>query len=109
MAEAFLYDAIRTPRGKGKDSGGLYTVHPVLLLAQTLNRLKEQLSLDTTLVDDVVMGCVTQVHDQGACLARTAVLMSDYDIDVYPPSIGSVDLACRLSARRPAWWPVAFS
>lgn len=82
MAEAFLYDAIRTPRGKGKDSGGLYTVHPVLLLAQTLNRLKERLSLDTTLVDDVVMGCVTQVHDQGACLARTAVLMSDYDIDV---------------------------
>jgi acetyl-CoA C-acetyltransferase len=82
MAEALIYDAVRTPRGRGKDSGSLYTVHPVKLLAQTLNQLSERTSLDTTQVDDVVVGCVAQVNEQGACVARTAVLMSDYDIDV---------------------------
>jgi acetyl-CoA C-acetyltransferase len=82
MPEALIYDAVRTPRGRGKDSGSLYTVHPVRLLAQTLDHLARRTNLDTTQVDDVVAGCVTQVNDQGACVARTAVLMSDYDVDV---------------------------
>jgi len=82
MAEALIFDAVRTPRGRGKDSGGLYTVHPVKLLAQTLDTLAARTELDTTQVDDVVVGCVVQINEQGSCVARTAVLMSDYDIDV---------------------------
>ncbi len=82
MPEALIFDAVRTPRGRGKDSGSLYTLHPVRLLAQTLDQLAARSELDTTRVDDVVIGCVSQVAEQGACVARTAVLMSDYDIDV---------------------------
>ncbi len=82
MPEALIFDAVRTPRGRGKDSGSLYTLHPVRLLAQTLDQLAARSELDTTQVDDVVIGCVNQVAEQGACVARTAVLMSDYDIDV---------------------------
>ena len=82
MPEALIFDAVRTPRGRGKDSGSLYTLHPVRLLAQTLDQLAARSELDTTRVDDVVIGCVNQVAEQGACVARTAVLMSDYDIDV---------------------------
>ena len=81
MAEAFIYDAVRTPRGRGKDSGALYTVPPVELLTQPLRALRDRTGLDTTLVDDVVMGCVTQTGEQGSCIARTAALLADYDVD----------------------------
>jgi acetyl-CoA C-acetyltransferase len=79
MAEAYLYDAVRTPRGKGKSSGSLHTVKAVDLLAGALGALRDRSDLDTRLIEDVTMGCVTQTGEQGSCIARTAVLRSGYD------------------------------
>ncbi len=78
MGEAYLYDAVRTPRGRGKSSGALYPVKPVTLLTTALNGLAERNALDTNKVEDVIIGCVTQVGDQGACIARTAVLQAGW-------------------------------
>ena len=78
MTDAFIYDAIRTPRGKGKPDGALHSITPVDLMSQVLSGLRERNSLDTSLIDDVVLGCVEPVGEQGADIARTAVLMSDY-------------------------------
>jgi len=74
MTDAFIYDHVRTPRGKGKKDGGLHQATPVWLLRGLLQSLQERLALDTSLVDDVVLGCVTPVGEQGADIARTAVL-----------------------------------
>jgi len=74
MAEAYIYDAVRTPRGKGKKDGGLHQATPVWLLRTLLQSLQQRLHLDTALVDDVILGCVTPVGEQGADIARTAVL-----------------------------------
>ena len=74
--DAYIYDAVRTPRGKGKDSGSLHVVKPLELLVQTLDAVAARNNLKTDTVDDVIVGCVTQVGDQGACIARTAVLQS---------------------------------
>jgi acetyl-CoA C-acetyltransferase len=75
MAEALLYDAIRTPRGKGKKGGALYGTKPVSLLVGLLQELqRRQPNLDPTRIDDVVLGVVTPVGDQGMDIARTAVL-----------------------------------
>ena len=82
MPEAYVFDAVRTPRGRGKASGSLNVVHPVKLLTTVLDALAERNELDTSQVDDVVVGCVTQTGDQGQCVARTATLLSDYDLDV---------------------------
>ncbi len=76
MADAFIYDACRTPRGKGKSSGALYTVRPVDLLSQLLVALRDRGGIDTAVVDDVIMGCVTQASDQGSCVARLAALQA---------------------------------
>jgi len=81
MPDAFIYDAVRTPRGKGKASGSLYTQRPIDLAATALRSLAERTSLDTSLVDDVVLGCVTQTGEQGACIARFAALHAGYDLD----------------------------
>ncbi len=81
MPDDYLFDAVRTPRGRGKDSGSLYTVRPVDLLAQSLAALRDRNALDTSQVDDVVVGCVTQTGDQGACIARFAALEAGYDVD----------------------------
>ena len=81
MSDAYIYDAVRTPRGRGKTSGSLHTVRPVDLLKQTLVAIKDRNDLDTSQVDDVVVGCVTQTGDQGACIARTAALLAGYDDD----------------------------
>ena len=81
MPDAYLFDAVRTPRGRGKSSGSLYTVRPVDLLAQSLVALRDRNELDTSQVDDVVVGCVTQTGDQGACIARFAALEAGYDVD----------------------------
>jgi len=81
VGDAYIFDAVRTPRGKGKSSGSLYTVRPVDLLAGALRALRDRSSLDTREVDDVVMGCVTQTGEQGACIARFAALTAGYDID----------------------------
>ncbi len=80
--EAFIYDAVRTPRGKGKKDGSLHGTTPLELAATTLRALRERNQLDTALVDDVVLGCVTPVGEQGACIARIAVLAAGYDQSV---------------------------
>ena len=83
MADVFIYDALRTPRGRGKaGKGGLSHLHPQELLAQTLNHLAERLGLDKSLVDDVAMGCVSQVKEQGSCIARNALIAADWPEDV---------------------------
>jgi acetyl-CoA C-acetyltransferase len=79
MTEAYIYDALRTPRGKGRKDGALHEVTSVRLSAQTLNALKERSNLEGHAVEDVIWGNVTQVMEQGGCLARSAVLASDLD------------------------------
>ncbi|HEY8973559.1 MAG TPA: acetyl-CoA C-acetyltransferase [Burkholderiaceae bacterium] len=79
MTEAFIYDHVRTPRGKGKKDGSLHQAAPVWLLRGLLQSLQQRLDLDTSLVDDVVLGCVTPVGEQGADIARTAVLDAGWD------------------------------
>ncbi len=74
MTEAYIYDAVRTPRGKGKKDGSLHQATPVWLLRTLLQALQQRNRLDTALVDDLVLGCVTPVGEQGADIARTAVL-----------------------------------
>jgi acetyl-CoA C-acetyltransferase len=74
MSEAFIYEHVRTPRGKGKKDGGLHQATPVWLLRTLFQAMQQRLALDTALVDDVVLGCVTPVGEQGADIARTAVL-----------------------------------
>ncbi len=74
MTQALLFDHVRTPRGKGKPDGGLHQASPVWLLRTLLRALQQRNALDTALVDDVVLGCVTPVGEQGADIARTAVL-----------------------------------
>ena len=74
MIEAYIYDAVRTPRGKGKKDGSLHQATPVWLLRTLLQAMQRRNHLDTSLVDDVVLGCVTPVGEQGADIARTAVL-----------------------------------
>jgi acetyl-CoA C-acetyltransferase len=80
--EAFIFDAIRTPRGKGKATGALHEVKPVTLLSGLLTALQQRNGFDTQAVDDVVMGCVTAVGDQGADIAKTAALAAGWDDDV---------------------------
>ena len=79
MTEAYIYDAVRTPRGKGRKDGSLHEVTSVRLSAETLNELKRRNDLDTSLVEDVIWGNVPQVMEQGACLARSAVLYAGWD------------------------------
>jgi len=79
MTDAYIYDAIRTPRGKGRKDGSLHEVTSARLSAFTLNTLKERNNLEGHAVEDVIWGNVTQVGEQGGCLARTAVLASDLD------------------------------
>ncbi len=80
MAEAYIYDAVRTPRGKGKKDGTLHEVTAVSLGTQTLKAIKERNNLDTTKVDDVIFGCVSPVGEQGMDVARTIALGADYGI-----------------------------
>ncbi len=80
MTEAFIYDALRTPRGKGKQGGGLNQATPIHLAATALRALRDRNSLDTSLVDDVVLGCVEPVAEQGADIARVAALYADYAV-----------------------------
>ncbi len=80
MNEAFVYDAIRTPRGKGKRDGSLHEVKPVNLLAGLLSQLQQRNQLDTAMVDDVVMGVVSPIGDQGAVIAKVAALKAGWDV-----------------------------
>ncbi|MEM6305830.1 MAG: acetyl-CoA C-acetyltransferase [Pseudomonadota bacterium] len=79
MTEAYIYDALRTPRGKGRKDGALHEVTALRLSSQTLNAVKERNNLEGHAVEDVIWGNVTQVMEQGGCLARSAVLASDLD------------------------------
>ena len=82
MSEAYIIDAIRTPRGKGKKDGSLYEVKPISLLTGLLNELQHRHQLDTSKVDDIVLGCVTPVGDQGADIAKTAAVAAGWNDDV---------------------------
>ncbi|MFC2970306.1 acetyl-CoA C-acetyltransferase [Acidimangrovimonas pyrenivorans] len=79
MTEAYIYDAVRSPRGKGRKDGSLHEVTSLSLSAKVLNAVKERNGLDGHAVEDVIWGNVTQVGEQGGCLARSAVLLSDLD------------------------------
>ena len=80
--ETFIYDHVRTPRGKGKPDGSLHEITPVWLASRPLVALRERNGLDTRAVDDVVYGCVVPVGEQGGNIARMAVLQADFDQSV---------------------------
>ncbi|QIO09710.1 acetyl-CoA C-acetyltransferase [Acinetobacter lanii] len=82
MSEAYIIDAIRTPRGKGKKDGSLYQVKPITLLTTLLNELETRHQLDTSKVDDIVLGCVTPIGDQGSDIAKTAAIAAGWNDDV---------------------------
>lgn len=82
MTEAYVYDAIRTPRGRGKASGSLYEVKPVKLVTTLMHEMQRRHDLDTSQVEDVILGVVTPVSDQGAVIAKTAALAAGWDLQV---------------------------
>jgi len=82
MSHAVVFDAVRTPRGKGKRDGSLHSVKPVDLLGGLLNQLQARHDFDTAQVDDVVMGCVSPVGEQGSVLPKTALLKAGWDVRV---------------------------
>lgn len=80
--EAYIYDAIRSPRGRGKPDGALHEVTPVALAAQVLRAIPDRTGIDSAQIGDVILGCVTPVGEQGADIARVAALMAGYHQDV---------------------------
>jgi acetyl-CoA C-acetyltransferase len=82
MTEAFIFDTIRTPRGRGKSSGALHEVKPVNLLVGLMRDMQQRHQLDTALIEDIVLGCVTPIGDQGAVIPKTAALAAGWDIQV---------------------------
>lgn len=78
MEDVFIYDHVRTPRGKGRPDGALHEIPPVQLVSQTLQALQNRNELDTALLDDVVIGCAQPVSEQGGVLARAAVISAGY-------------------------------
>lgn len=83
MSKAYILDAVRTPRGRGKKGkGALSAIHPQEMLAQTLNQLAKRTGIEKRDVDDVVIGCVTQIGEQGGNVARNALLVSDWPIEI---------------------------
>ncbi len=78
MAEAYIFDAVRTPRGKGRASGSLHEITSLSLATQVLEAIRDRNNLDTSKVDDVYLGCVTPIGEQGSDIARIAVLNADY-------------------------------
>ncbi len=87
MSVAYIYDFVRTPRGKGKKDGTLHEVPPHHLLAGVLKALRDRNDFDITLVEDVIMGCVTQAMEQGSNIAKAAVMYADY-----PDSVAAVTI-----------------
>src|SRR6266481_1502153 len=79
---AYIFDAIRTPRGKGKKDGALHEVKPVLLAAGLLREMQRRHDLDTSRVDDVVLGCVSPVGEQGGDIAKTVVQTAGWNESV---------------------------
>jgi acetyl-CoA C-acetyltransferase len=95
MTDAFIYDAVRSPRGKGRPDGQLHELTSVALSAKVLNAVKARNGLEGHAVEDVIWGNVTQVGEQGGCLARSAVL---------PPTLTNASPALRSTASAPAGW-----
>jgi acetyl-CoA C-acetyltransferase len=79
MSDAYVFDAVRTPRGRGRSSGSLHEVSPLRLAAGVLRDIRDRNDLDTSQVDDVILGVADPVNEQGADIARTAVLVAGYD------------------------------
>ncbi|WP_348697863.1 acetyl-CoA C-acetyltransferase [Duganella fentianensis] len=79
MEHAYLYDAIRTPRGKGKKDGSLHSIKAIDLLSGLMQTLQQRHQIDTSRIDDVVLGCVTPIGEQGADIAKTAALAAGWD------------------------------
>jgi acetyl-CoA C-acetyltransferase len=79
--EAYIFDAIRTPRGKGKKNGALHEVAPIDLLATLMREMQQRYELDTSQVDDIVLGCVSPIGEQGAVIPRTAAIYAGWDVD----------------------------
>jgi acetyl-CoA C-acetyltransferase len=71
MKEAYIFDAVRTPRGKGKTNGSLHEIKPIDLLTTLFDALRERLNFDTTQVEDVILGCVTPTDEQGGNIDKT--------------------------------------
>ncbi len=80
--EAYVFEALRTPRSRGKASGELHEVKPIDLVVTLMHELVRRTSLDTSLIDDVILGCVTPVGDQGANIAKIAAQRAGWDVDV---------------------------
>jgi acetyl-CoA C-acetyltransferase len=78
MTEAFIYDAVRTPRGKGRSSGALHGTTPISLAITALQALRDRNTLDTAFVDDIILGCVEPAGEQGANIARVAAIAAGY-------------------------------
>jgi len=78
MTEAYIYDAVRTPRGKGKADGSLHEITPVQLASQVLEAIRDRNEIDASHIEDVAMGCVSPVGEQGAVVTRTAILNAGY-------------------------------
>jgi len=78
MNEAFIYDHVRTPRGRGRADGALHEITPIQLTTQTLAALRDRSELDTALIEDVIMGCVMPIGEQGCNIARVAALQAGY-------------------------------
>ena len=78
MTEAYIFDHVRSPRGRGKPNGSLHAITPLDLASQVLGGLRDRNGLDTSLVDDVILGCVAPVGEQGADIARIAAINADY-------------------------------
>jgi len=78
MTEAYIYDAVRTPRGRGRKDGSLHEITPIQLATQVLQAVRDRNEIDTENVDDVVMGCVSPVGEQGADIARVAAINAGY-------------------------------
>ena len=82
MTDAYIFDTIRTPRGKGKPSGALHEVRAIDLLGDTLKELQRRNNLDTSQVDDGIFGCVTAMDDQGGNIGKAALLFADWSESV---------------------------
>jgi acetyl-CoA C-acetyltransferase len=78
MTEAFIYDHVRSPRGRGKQGGSLNSITPINLATQVLQALRDRNELDTSILDDVILGCVSPVGEQGANVARVAAINADF-------------------------------
>jgi acetyl-CoA C-acetyltransferase len=100
MTDAYIYDAVRTPRGKGRKDGSLHEVTPVRLAVTALQAVRDRNNLDTHLVDDIVLGCVMPIGEQGADIARTASVMAGY-----AETVSGVQINRFCASKPPTWRP----